>query len=70
MKEKKTIQSTAFSLSRVEAEGWNQAQRVMTDDALTSDEHRISMLNPHIADPERARWHMGFRNAIRAGGRR
>ena len=70
MKEKKAIQSTAFSLSRVEAEGWNQAQRVMTDDALASDEHRISMLNPHIADPERARWHMGFRNAIRAGGRR
>ena len=70
MKEKKAIQSTAFSLSRVEAEGWNQAQRVMTDDALTSDEHRISMLNPHSADPERARWHMGFRNAIRAGGRR
>jgi len=70
MKTKKAIQSSAFSLSRIEAEGWNQAQRVMTDDALTSDEHRIAMLNPHIADPERARWHMGFRNAIRAGGRR
>ena len=29
MKEKKTIQSTPFSLSRIEAEGWNQAQRVI-----------------------------------------
>jgi len=24
--------------------------------------------NPHSADPQRARWHLGFRNALRAGG--
>jgi len=70
MTAKKAFQSTAFHLSRVEAEGWNQAQRVMLDETLTSDEPRISILNPHIADPERARWHMGFSNAVRAGGRR
>ncbi len=63
-------QSTAFRLSRVEAEGWNEAQRVMTDEALTADEGRISVLNPHVADPERGRWHMGFKNALHAGGRR
>ncbi len=63
-------QSTAFCLSRVEAEGWNEAQRAMTDEALTADDGRIAMLNPHIADPERARWHVGFRNALTAGGRR
>jgi hypothetical protein len=63
-------QSTAFRLSRVEAEGWNEAQRRMTDEALTADEDRISRLNPHAADPERARWHAGFSNAVRAGGHR
>lgn len=63
-------QSTAFRLSRVEAEGWNEAQRRMTDEALTADEDRISRLNPHTTDPERARWHAGFSNAVRAGGHR
>jgi len=58
----------AFRLSRVEAEGWKEAQRVMVDDALLADEGRISMLNPHMNDPERARWHAGFSKAIDAGG--
>ena len=62
--------NSAFHLSRVEAEGWNEAQRVMMDETLTADEGRIAMLNPHTADPERARWHVGFRNAVDAGGRR
>jgi hypothetical protein len=60
-------QEVAFRLSRVEADGWNQAQRAMTDDAL-GDEGRISLLNPHATDPERARWHAGFRRALDAGG--
>jgi hypothetical protein len=68
VKEKNMKHSTAFRLSRVEAEGWNEAQRVMMDEALTADEDSISRLNPHIADPERARWHAGFRNALNAGG--
>jgi len=58
----------AFRLSRVEAEGWKEAQRVMTDDVLSVDEGHISRLNPHSADPERARWHAGFRRALDAGG--
>ena len=70
MKARTGNQGSAFRLSRVEAEGWNEAQRVMMDEALTADDDRISMLNPHIADPERARWRTGFSNAIRAGGRR
>ena len=58
----------AFRLSRVEAEGWNEAQRVMTDDALSANEGRVLLLNPYLTDPERARWLMGFRNALAAGG--
>lgn len=58
----------AFRLSRVEAEGWKEAQRVMAQDALLAGEGRSVTLNPHMTDPERARWHAGFTKAIDAGG--
>lgn len=67
---RKTNHDIAFRLSRVEAQGWNEAQRVMTDDALLADEGRVALLNPHLTDPERARWHIGFKNALDAGGHR
>ena len=57
----------AFRLSRVEAEGWNKAQSVMTDDALLANEGRVLPLNPYLTDPERARWRTGFTNALVAG---
>ncbi len=57
---------SAFRLSRVEAEGWNAAQRAMARDVAATDDARISKLNPHLADPERARWQAGFRNALSA----
>ncbi len=62
----KTDHDTAFRLSRVEAEGWKRAQLLMTDDALSASEDRIAMLNPYTADPARARWRLGFRNALDA----
>lgn len=65
---RKTDQDSAFRLSRVEAQGWNEAQRVMREDALPPDEARVALLNPHLADPERARWRVGFGNALGAGG--
>jgi hypothetical protein len=60
--------NTGFRLSRIESEGWKEAQSLMTRDVLTIDEDRIATLNPHSADPQRARWHLGFANALRAGG--
>jgi hypothetical protein len=60
----------AFRLSRIQAEGWNEAQRAMPDGALSIDDIRISALNPHPTDPERARWLAGFRDALDAGRRR
>jgi hypothetical protein len=53
----------AFRLSRVEAHGWNAAQRVLSGGALP-DAARIAKLNPHASDPERARWLAGFENAL------
>lgn len=67
---RKTNHDDAFRLSRVEGDGWNQAQRMMTDDALSVGEDRSAMLNPHSTDPERARWNAGFKNALASGGRR
>jgi hypothetical protein len=56
--------ANAFLLSRIEAQGWNAAQRVMTSESRAPDDARIAKLNPHPSDPERARWHTGFKNAV------
>jgi hypothetical protein len=64
----KASNDIAFRLSRVEAEGWKRAQLMMADDAPSADEDRIAALNPYTADPARARWRIGFRNALEAGG--
>ena len=54
----------AFLLSRIEAQGWNTAHRVMIGETRELDDARISKLNPHVSDPERARWRTGFKNAM------
>jgi hypothetical protein len=56
----------AFLLSRIEAQGWNAAQRVMIGETRAPDDARIAKLNPHTSDPERARWRTGFKNAMGA----
>ena len=53
-----------FLLSRIEAQGWNAAQRLMTGEPRVVAEARIAMLNPHPSDPARARWRTGFDNAM------
>jgi hypothetical protein len=54
----------AFLLSRIEAQGWNAAHRVMIGETRAPDDARIAKLNPHASDPERARWRTGFTNAV------
>jgi hypothetical protein len=54
----------AFLLSRIEAQGWNAAQRVMIGETRAPDDAAIARLNPHKTDPARARWHTGFKNAV------
>ena len=56
-----------FRMSRVEAEGWNAAQRYMVDQTGTPDDTRIADFNPYRGDPARARWAVGFRKALAAG---
>ena len=50
----------------VEAQGWNAAQRYFASETGEVSESKLAKLNPHRADPERARWRTGFRNAAEA----
>ena len=52
--------SSAFRLSRIQAEGWNAARHAPAD----LSDAKIAALNPHKKDPEAARWLAGFRNAM------
>jgi hypothetical protein len=62
-------QDSDFRLSRVEAEGWNAAHRIMVDEAIAPGDIWIADFNPYRVDPARARWVTGFNNAIASGGR-
>jgi len=57
-----------FRLSRVEAEGWNAAQRYMVDQPVRPDDIRAADFNPYRSDPARGRWAVGFRKALAAAG--
>lgn len=56
----------AFRLSRVEAQGWNAAHRYFASEQGEVSAAKLAKLNPHRADPERARWNIGFKNAAEA----
>jgi len=56
-----------FRMSRVEAEGWNAAQRYMVDQTGRPDDIRIADFNPYVGDLARSRWAVGFREALAAG---
>jgi len=57
----------AFELSRIYREGWTAATKQMATGLIDADEPSVSALNPHPAEPERARWAKGFNEAL--GGR-
>lgn len=56
----------AFRLSRIEADGWNTAHRVLASGPQQLSDVNIASFNPHLSDPARARWVLGFRNAVSA----
>jgi hypothetical protein len=58
--------ATAYSLSRVQAEGWNAARRIPSTTLDSFDERKIEGLNPYPSDPERTRWRAGFDSALTA----
>ena len=59
-----------FRLSRIEAEGWNAAQRYMAEESAKPDDIRVADFNPYGSGAARSRWAVGFRNAVAAMGAR
>jgi hypothetical protein len=55
----------AYRLSRIQAEGWNAANRIAVSALDKLDGTQIKFLNPYKSDPERNRWSTGFRSALR-----
>jgi hypothetical protein len=53
-----------FELSRIYAQGWNAANAIPANDLDDFDPAGAAALNPYPADPERARWYAGFREAF------
>jgi hypothetical protein len=56
-------ENTDFLLSRIQAEGWNAAQKYLRS-GQPGDATKIAALNPHRGTEERARWFIGFNSAI------
>jgi hypothetical protein len=62
-----TKEQDDFRLSRIEAEGWNAAQRYMADQTdKTDDDIRVADFNPYGGGAARSRWAAGFRRAVAA----
>jgi hypothetical protein len=57
--------SSAFDLSRIQAEGWNAARKYLAS-GDPGDAKKIAALNPYRGPIERARWYTGFNSAVSA----
>lgn len=63
-----TNEQDDFRLSRIEAEGWNAAQRYMADESVKPDDIRVADFNPYGGGDARSRWAAGFQKAVAAMG--
>ncbi len=54
----------AYRLSRIHAEGWNAAHRIVGSTLDALDGVQVESLNPYASDPERTRWNAGFTSAL------
>jgi hypothetical protein len=55
--------SSAFGLSRIQAEGWNAARKFLRG-GDPGDAKSIAALNPYSSNPEKERWYAGFNSAV------
>ena len=60
--------SGAFELSRIRAEGWQAARKLLASSAGDIDPAEADALNPHGTPETRARWTQGFLEALGIGG--
>lgn len=57
-----TSDKTAFQQSRIYAQGWNAARRLLMSGP--GDAKTMAALNPYHSEPERTRWNEGFAKAM------
>jgi hypothetical protein len=55
---------TAFTLSRVYAEGWNAAKKLTATECDALDAASMATLNPYAAGAKQQRWGDGFAKAL------
>jgi hypothetical protein len=63
-----TKEQDDFRLSRIEAEGWNAAQRYTADESVKLGDIRVADFNPYAGGTARSRWAAGFQKAVAAMG--
>jgi hypothetical protein len=54
------VSANAFQLSRLYAEGWNVANKLLSEESNDITLQKMEALNPYPDDPERAKWSEGF----------
>ena len=58
------MESSAFQLSRIYGQGWNEAKKLLARGEFDIDETHAMTLNPYCTDLEAARWSKGFSEAL------
>lgn len=60
----RSVDSMAYLLSRVYAQGWNRAHELSVQDRAQVDLYGEAVLNTYAGEPERSRWSEGFSKAF------
>ncbi len=60
------MESQAFQLSRIYAQGWNAARKLLAEGNFSIDRSAATALNPHHSTSESERWIKGFEEALRS----
>jgi hypothetical protein len=60
------MEMNAFQLSRIYAQGWNAAKKLLADGNSGTDESQSRTLNPYRSTQEAARWTAGFEESLRS----
>jgi hypothetical protein len=60
----KSVERTAFQLSRIYGHGWNAVRKLQGQGRLDLKDEDGAAINPYTTSEERNRWAEGFRDAL------
>ncbi len=58
------METAAFQLSRIYAQGWNAAKKLLAEGNFSIERNAAASLNPYRSISESARWVKGFEEAL------